>query len=266
MHKRRNIYPLLAGAAIIVVSAACGFGASAPGSAAPAPTEAVSALLPTSGAAPAATEQAQAVLPTASTATPQKPTEALIPAPPAAIPEMRRVTLEYPPHIRAGDSDVIRLTLEVDSLGNVTPTAETPGNVVKGQTVQIPNLYDTHDVVAEARLDLAGVNMSPSADINEPLLPGQSVSFYWSVQPSAAGTYRGTVWLILHFIDKVTKAETSRPISAQSVQISTSSFLGLTGGLARTLGGVGSVLGAVLGIPFADEMLKWLWKRVRGGA
>ena len=44
--------------------------------------------------------------------------------PQPALPERRRLTLEFPPQIRAGDSDVVRLTLEVDDLGSITPTAE----------------------------------------------------------------------------------------------------------------------------------------------
>ena len=72
-----------------------------------------------------------------------------------AIPERRRLTLEFPPQIRAGDSDRVRLTLEVDDLGNLTPTAEFAGNVVKGEVIEIPNLYESHQVIAEARFDIA---------------------------------------------------------------------------------------------------------------
>jgi hypothetical protein len=57
-----------------------------------------------------------------------------------AIPESRRLTLEYPPTIRLGDTDTIRLTLEVDTLGNVIPTAILEGNTITGETIQIPNL------------------------------------------------------------------------------------------------------------------------------
>ncbi len=256
MFRRRSIYLLAAGAVIFLTTVVCGAGAvsEAP---APAPTSAGAAAGPTMAVA-------ETSMPTATTSVPIEP---ILPAPPPAIPESRRLTLEYPPTIRAGDSDVIRLTLEVDTLGNVTPTAETQGNVVKGQVVQIPNLYDTHFVVAEARLDLAGVDIRPpSGDISEPLLPGQSVTFYWSVHPGASGTYRGTVWLFLNFIDKATQQQSSTPISAQTVEISTSNLFGLSGGVARTVGGVGSVLGAVLGFPFADDLLKWLWRRIKGGA
>src|SRR5688572_33487532 len=60
------------------------------------------------------------------------PTESLLPElPTSAVPdstpqpallERRRLTLEFPPQMRAGDSDVVRLTLEVDDLGSITPT------------------------------------------------------------------------------------------------------------------------------------------------
>jgi hypothetical protein len=89
-----------------------------------------------------------------------------------AIPERRRITLEFPPQMRAGDSDIVRLTLEVDDLGNVTPTAEVGGNVVIGETVEIPNLYETHNVIAEARFDIAGMQVSPPGLTSQPLAQG----------------------------------------------------------------------------------------------
>jgi hypothetical protein len=79
-----------------------------------------------------------------------------------AIPERRRLTLEFPPRIRAGDSDLVRLTLEVDDLGNLTPTAELGGNVIEGEVVEIPNLYESHHVIAEARFDMAGMEVRPA--------------------------------------------------------------------------------------------------------
>jgi len=262
MFRRRHLLALLAGAAVFLTSVVCGFGA-APASA---PQPASPDLNEPSGGGPSATQVlAEPIAPGALQPTAGAPTE---PAPTLApaIPEARRVTLEYPGHIRVGDSDVVRLTLEVDTLGSITPTAETAGNVVVGQTVQVPNLYDTHSVIAEARLDLAGVDIRPGEVVSESLQPGQSVTFYWSVHPADPGTYRGTAWLFLRFIDKSTKEENRIPLSAQTVQISTSELFGLSGGLARTAGSVGSVVGAVLGFPFVTDVLKWLWSRVRRGA
>jgi hypothetical protein len=178
-----------------------------------------------------------------------------------ALPERRRLTLEFPPQIRAGDTDVVRLTLEVDDLGNVTPTAEIGGNVVTGKVVEIPNLYESHHVIAEARFDIAGMEVRPSELISEPLSQGSSATFYWSIRPEAVGSYRGTIWLYLRFVDKQTGEESRKTISAQIVEMEAVNFLGFSGALARTTGVVGSVVGTIIGFPFFEDILKSLIKR-----
>ncbi len=183
---------------------------------------------------------------------------------PPAIPETRRLTLEYPPRMRAGvEGDVIRLTLEVDDLGNITPTAKVEGNILTGETIQIPNLYDTHNVTAEARLDLAGMIVQPSDTIYEPLKPGQSVTFFWSIRPQEAGIYRGTVWLHLRFVDRASREESRIPISAQIVEIEAVDFFGLSVNLARTSGVLGSIVGGFLGFPFLEDILRFIFKKRR---
>lgn len=240
--KPRRLRLLVCGLILIAASLACGLGSAAPPEDGYAPPAEPAAAQPTPGV--------------------------LIPfdggAPPAAaIPEARRVTLEFPPAIRAGDSDVIRLTLEVDDLGSVTPTAVVGGNVVKGEVIEIPNLYETHHVVAEARLDLAGVEVKPGGEVNAPLEQGQSVTFFWSVRPAEAGTFRGTVWLYLLFTPKAGGEETRLPVSAQWIEINSTSLFGLGGGAARTLGAIGSVVGGVLGFPFFGDIVRFFWKRRR---
>lgn len=256
----RNLYLFLAGVALFAVSLACGQGLSST----PPPPEASSggsANQPTEPANPVSEETQIVVEPLILVLTPT-PSVGLIPESPSVspvIPESRRLTLEYPPKIRLGDTDVIRLTLEVDDLGNITPTAQIEGNLVTGSTVEIPNLYETHNVTAEARLDIAGPLVTPSDLISEPLLPGQSVTFYWSIRPQEAGSYRGTVWLSLRFVDKLNGEETQKVLSAQQVQIDATTFLGLKADTARAAGGVGTVVGGILGFPFIDDVLKFLW-------
>lgn len=255
MISRRSILLLLAGLAIMLATVVCGGGTAPSGAPAPMETSQPVAGEPQATQAAAATSVPTILAPTATAVKPEV-------AP--AIPETRRVTLEFPARIKVGDSDVIRLTIEVNGLGGITPTAQVQGNTVTGQTVQIPNLYDTHTVIAEARLDLAGLEIRPGDVISEPLLPGESTTFYWSVRPDSPGTFRGTAWLFLRFIDKATGQETRKAISAQTVTVEGTSLLGLNGNVARTAGGVGSIVGAVLGFPFVDELLKWLWRRLRG--
>jgi hypothetical protein len=250
MTQRQTIFLLLTGLALIAASLACGLG-SAPEAAAPEMTAAAEPEEPNEGESP----------PPVSLLTPTPASGEVEPQP--AIPESRRLTLEFPPVMRAGDSTRIRLQLEVDDQGNLTPTAVVEGNVITGEVVEIPNLYETHNVIAEARLDMAGMEVQPQGTISEPLLPGQAVIFYWSVRPGEAGKYEGTAWLHLRFVPKGGGEESRIPVSVQFLEIEAKSFLGfLRGGAARGIGVVGSVVGSVLGFPFVDDFLKWIWKKI----
>ena len=220
-------------------------------------------------AAPAASPEPEPALPPMATQ-PQAtslptvlPTQIALPTAIPVIPEQRRLTLEYPPRMRAGDSDVVLLTLEVDNLGNVTPTAQFEGNVVTGETIEIPDLYETHNIIAEARFDIAGMQVSPPELISQTLSKGQSLVFHWSIRPDEAGVYRGTVWFYLRFVDKVSGEESRRAVSAQIVEIEAVNFLGLPANIVRSVGGVGSVVGAIIGFPFFEDIVKFLFNRRR---
>ena len=247
---RRHVFRMIAAWMILSLAIlACGLGAS--------PDE-----------APAIEEPAaEEPLPTFSAPEPDNDSPTIIePETPSAtaipvIPERRRLTLEFPRYMRAGDSDVVRLTLEVDDLGNVVPTAEIEGNVVTGEVVEIPNLYLTHHVVAEAKFDIAGVQVSPSETISQTLSEGQSVTFYWSVHAQDVGNYRGTVWFYLRFVDKVSGEESQKTVSAQLVEIEAVNLFGLLASLVKTVGGVGSVIGSIVGFPFFEDIVKFIFRR-----
>lgn len=178
-----------------------------------------------------------------------------------ALPERRFLTLEFPPRIRVGDSDIIRLTLEVDDFGNLTPTAEVDGNVITGEVIEIPNLYQSHHVIAEARFDIAGMEVRPTELISAPLAQGQSAVFYWSVRPGEVGVYRGTIWLYLRFVNKSNGEESQKTVSAQIVEIEAVNLLGLSANLVRATGVAGSVIGTILGFPFFENIVKLIVHR-----
>lgn len=164
--------------------------------------------------------------------------------------------------MKAGvEGDIVRLTLEVDDVGNITPTAQIGGSIVTGEVIEIPNLYETHFVTAEARFDLAGMEVQPSGSIYEPMKPGQSVTFYWSIRPRETGVYRGTVWLHLVFEDRVSGEKSRMAVSAQIVEIEALDFFGLSVNLARTSGVVGSIVGGVVGFPFIEDIINFLFRR-----
>ncbi|MCQ3937825.1 MAG: hypothetical protein DPW18_12360 [Chloroflexi bacterium] len=207
----------------------------------------------------AATEEAAATKIPPGTAI---PVQTAIPAQPAIL-ETRRLTLEYPARMKAAaESDIVRLTLEVDDLGNVTPTAQFAGNVVEGEVIKIPNLYETHNVMAEARFDIAGMEVQPPGATFQPLKQGEPVTFYWSVRPPEVGTYRGTVWLHLVFTERSTGEESRMAVSAQTVEIEAVDFFGFSTNFVRTSGVVGSVLGVIVGLPFFDDVVKFFLNRL----
>jgi hypothetical protein len=205
---------------------------------------------------------------TPSTQAPATPTlEVLIPVtggeePAPALPEFRRLTLEYPPTIKLGSgSEVIVLTLDVDDLGNVTPTARVEGNVVEGEVVQIPNLYETHFVTAEAYYQVAGLIVEPPGSTFQPLGQGERVTFAWSVQAQDVGSYGGTIWLFLNFEDRTSGEQDRKEISAHIFDITVVDFFGFSTNFVKSSGVVGSVLGTIVGFPFFKDIVKYLFDR-----
>jgi hypothetical protein len=127
--------------------------------------------------------------------------------------------------------------------------------------IEIPNLYDTHNVIAETRFDIAGMEVRPADLVSEALSPGQSVTFRWSIHPADVGVYRGTIWFYLRFVDKSSGAESRKTVSAQGVEIKAANLWGLSGNWARTTGIVGSIVGTVLGFPFLEDILKFFFRK-----
>lgn len=161
------------------------------------------------------------------------------------------LTLEYPPLIRAGDSDQIRLTFATDS------------NQPQRETIPTANIYETHYVVAEARLDMVGAQISPPGLVSQSLQPGQTVTFTWSIRAEEPTTQRGTVWFYLRYAPIDGGPEQRQALSAQAIEIETVNFLGLKAQTARWLGAAGIAISFILGQPIFGNAIKWAWRRVR---
>lgn len=179
------------------------------------------------------------------------------------IPEQRALILEWPPTIRVGDSDLILLTLELDRQGNLTPTELIEGHQIQEEKIAIPNLYETHYIFAEGRLDISGLVVKPNSEIREALHPAQRAKFAWSVSPPQAGTFRGMVWLHLIFKPKQGGNEERRALSAQRIDIRAVNLLGLSGNAARWMGVIGAFLGSWLSFDSITDLFGKLWKKRR---
>jgi hypothetical protein len=167
------------------------------------------------------------------------------PSAPAALLEPRLLTLDWPKIIRLGDMATIRLTLTVDVDDSLSGT------------IQLADVYAGYNVIAEAELDLPRLQVHPPGVVSQPLLPGQSITFSWSVRPGEVGRYSGTVWFTLRFVPsgQANNPERDLPVAALPVEFDVVSIAGLSGGSARLLGIIGTFLGLILALPFLVDGL-----------
>jgi hypothetical protein len=230
---------LLWAAALALAQAACGAGSL--------PLE--------NGESPAAEPSPHEV----TTDVPQPTAPPATPAP--AITESRVVEIEWPAAIRMGDSDFIRLALALDEGGALAPTAEVAGHETAGERIDIPNLYETHNVLAVAELSAVGLEIDRPGPVSQTLLPGERAEWVWTIAPRTAGEQVATLTLHLRFVPKAGGETSERAVWARRLAIEGRTVLGLSGRAADVLGVAGSVMGAVLGFPFADKLYSWFWRR-----
>jgi hypothetical protein len=192
-------------------------------------------LLPPPTSAPQATP-----LPPLATA-PLQPT-------PTAIIEERMVEVEWPPTMRLGDSDVVRLAL-VPTLEGYVVKAEYPEHQVITQTVTVerPGGYELYAV---ARLDGVGFEIAPNGEQPQYLAPGQQVSWRWSLTPRSAGSQRLLVHLVLRWEPAGDGSGSLRQVVAysQGLDVRVVSLFGLTQLQAFAAGLFGLVFGGGLSL------------------
>jgi hypothetical protein len=249
--------------AVLLLSCAAACGAAAPRTQAPAATKA-----PAATSAPAVATRAPeptAVQPAtagatespAPTATMRLPvptaTPAALPATPQPTPvsEERIVELEWPAQMRLGDSDTIRLAL-IPSKGGYVVRAEFPEHQTESGGVDIarPGGYD---LMASARLDAAGFDISPQGDQAQELPLDSTVTWRWTITPRTGGQHRVALILSLRWIPQSANAGPIREteIFSRALTVGVNSMLGLTTLQAGIVGLAGMMLGGSLGLPLA---------------
>jgi hypothetical protein len=75
------------------------------------------------------------------------------------------------------------------------------------------------------------------------------------------GIYRGTIWLYLEFEDRSSGEKSRKTVSAQLVEIEAVDFFGLSVNFARGTGVIGSIVGAVVGFPFFEDIVRFVFGR-----
>lgn len=158
--------------------------------------------------------------------------------------EYLTVTLDWPLVIRCWDVEVISMEVE-PGRANATSSYSVAGlNDSGGQGIS--GLPVLNNVLAETRLDLARIEIDPSADISQPLLPGKKTKFWWNISAKTPGRLEGTLWLHLRPISIDGDQRLRYPLLAYPIEIKAIRLVGLSSVSARWLGSLGFVFGAML--------------------
>jgi hypothetical protein len=170
----------------------------------------------------------------------------------SAVLETRQVTLEWPGSMRIGDSGSIWLNFE-DITGELpSPSLQT----------EFSDVYARNNLMAEARFEVAGLAVVPANPTRVSMPPGELVRFKWQVTAQDAGIYNGTIWLSLRFLPLDGTPASQEPIYVRKLQIHATRLIGMSGPMARLLGGAGIVLSMLI---IFDDMIglvrRWIRKK-----
>ena len=169
--------------------------------------------------------------------------------------EARVVELEWPPHLRLGESDVVRLAL-VPTAGGYAVVTEFDEHTTLTQTVAVEQMTG-YELWGVARLDGTGFNLAPAGEQAQRLLVGTTATWRWSLRPLTAEQHRLTVILRLRWQPLPNNPHPPREVTLydRAVTVQVLSFFGLTTREAAMLGMLGLVFGSTLSLPLAVHIL-----------
>jgi hypothetical protein len=161
----------------------------------------------------------------------------------------RRLLVTVPSFTRLGDDEKIEASLEV-------LPRDTAGSG--------PDLYITHNLVAETRLEATDLLFAPGSEILSSMREGFPTAFTWTIRPTSSGMKKLVLWLHAQYVpppDPLEKVFPERKLlAAPEFQVKTVSLMGLAGTPARVIGGVCTVLGSVLLLsPLLQKMIERLF-------
>ncbi len=163
-----------------------------------------------------------------------------------AVLAIRQVKLEWPESMRIGDQAVVTLVFEPAG-GEVLLPPPQDG---------FSDVYASYALMAEGRLEAAGLRVDPADPRRESLPEGQAVKFSWQVDPQQAATYPSKAWLLLRFLPLQGGQAAEAPVFVRLLDIHATSLLGMTGPSARIFGSLGIVLGLALSYDLLINFVK----------
>lgn len=194
------------------------------------------------------------------TSTPPGTEGPLLPTPTAFV-EERFIELEWPPDMRLGDSDIVRLSL-IPSEDGYTPQLEFDEHELDLDVAKIPYQVG-FEAFAIARMNAVGLDFSPRGDQQQRLLEGQVLNWRWSIAPENAGRHRLSLQLRIRW-EPLGEGNTEEVnIWDSGIEVQVTAPLGIGAPQARMLGVVGLLVGGAMALPLAEFATRRRLERAR---
>jgi hypothetical protein len=221
---------------------------------------------------PAAPTATAAFFPTAGALTPMPPaTATAYPSPDstATAPELREermLEVEWPPQMRIGDSDTLRLSL-LPSQDGYTVTTEFEEHAAQNSAVSVARV-EGYSLWAAARVDAANFVLSPEGEQVRALPAGSAVTWRWNLTPRSTGRQRVSLILLLRWIplEAGPGSVRERELYSRSLTVEVISFLGLSARQAAVAGVAGLGFGGAFTVPLVVFLLRPKGRRLRASA
>jgi hypothetical protein len=184
----------------------------------------------------------------------------------AEVSEERILEVEWPPRMRLGDSDTLRLSL-IPSREGYTVTAEFEEHVAQESAVTVARMAG-YMLKASARVDATGFLLSPAGEQERELPAGEPVTWRWTLTPRSAGRQRVAIVLLLRWEPLAGQSGPAREreLYSRPLTVEVTSFLGLTARQAALAGLAGLGFGGAFTLPFAAYLLRPKGRRLRSPA
>jgi hypothetical protein len=172
--------------------------------------------------------------------------------------ERRRVIVEYPPQMRVGDTEVIRVIFRGDAPSTAYFLSE---HVTDVTPMDFYLDYDAFDIFVIAYADSAGLGLD---SIKESRLsyPDETLSWTWTMQaPNSPGRHRVALRLLLRAEPHLEGDIIEHVFWEKVLTIDVKTVFGLTPQQAAVLGQIGAFLGPVLTAPYLYG--KWQERRAK---
>lgn len=143
--------------------------------------------------------------------------------------EHYQIKLDWPVRMYSGKKETITLNLEAYGREINPGGAIEPGNIDgEWSDERSDMIYESYNLVAEARIDLPGIEIIPKGEISQPLPLGKSLNFQWRISSDHDGIYPGMFWFYINIVQKQGGAHERRALLAYPIKVTSYSFLGLS--------------------------------------